>query len=67
MKTCKLGGVTEFVPSNPPTDLDCNCDESCEPHRHEGEMGIMCLHDGETDHGHCPNAPWPWKDENDGR
>lgn len=51
---CKLGGETEnnyleFVNA-------CECNQSCEPHIHEKDGTILCLHDGETDHGHCPQA-----------
>lgn len=33
----------------------CTCDQSCEPHIHDGDY-ILCLHDGEEDHSHCPQA-----------
>jgi hypothetical protein len=38
------------------SEQECTCSASCEPHIHESSTYILCLHDGETDHGHCPNA-----------
>jgi hypothetical protein len=53
--TCAMGYETEFdAPLDP--SLDCMCAASCEPHRHEPNHIVLCLHDGETDHEHCPNA-----------
>ena len=51
---CSLGGDTE----NPPLDVTdmCLCADSCEPHRHFSGF-VECMHDGETTHGHCPQAP----------
>ncbi len=37
---------------------ECLCTASCEPHLHEAPGEILCFHDGETDHSHCPNNYW---------
>lgn len=57
MNTCRLGYPAER-PQHAHSDDECVCPASCEPHIH-GETdhsAVLCLHDGETDHGHCPNA-----------
>lgn len=36
-------------------DQICYCSAGCEAHIHEKDGYILCLHDGETDHSHCPN------------
>ena len=58
--TCSLGVETRnnFDPDRVASWDLCPCDQSCEPHNHNDAGHIECLHDGETDHGHCPNSPW---------
>lgn len=51
---CGMGYPTER-PQYKHSLKECMCDASCEPHLDEGDI-ILCLHDGETDHDHCPNA-----------
>lgn len=34
---------------------ECMCGASCEPHIHEFDGNVLCLHDGQNDHSHCPN------------
>lgn len=52
MSTCWLGSPTE----TPELPGDCICQDSCESHIHETDGHVLCLHDGENDHGHCPQA-----------
>lgn len=54
---CRLGGESERAQFKH-SDKECMCNQSCEPHIHEGSAGILCLHDGETEHLHCPNNPF---------
>ncbi len=50
---CRLGGLSER-PQFKHSPHECMCPASCEPHIHDFE-DILCLHDGENDHSHCPN------------
>jgi hypothetical protein len=61
--TCRLGSATmnnqtALMAAYP---LICGCDQSCEPHEHSAtppgpDDWTICLHDGVTEHGHCPNV-----------
>lgn len=55
MNECSMGYPAEREQRAMSPD-ECLCDAACEPHIHGEGDGILCLHDGETDHGHCRNA-----------
>lgn len=52
---CRLGEITTNPVNYEKNPNACNCDASCEIHLHWPDQ-ILCLHDGENDHGHCPVA-----------
>ena len=71
MYSCRLGSPTEYEQLKF-SIAECMCDKSCELHIHSrNPLGvvlpnrmsvvvnddyILCIHDGENDHSHCPNG-----------
>lgn len=58
MFACRLGSPTD-TDQTPLAPGECSCDASCELHQHysDGEdRRVVCYHDGEHDHAHCPQT-----------